>query len=392
MDEVMFAYIAVASHAVSLVLIRLDNGVQRPVYYISKSLHEAEVRYLPLEKAILAVVHGTRKLPHYFQSHTIVVLTQLPLKSLLRSADYSRRIAKWSTILRAFDMKYMPHTSVKGQVIADLVVEFAETPTEHKLEEQSMDGKLVGVTSFQEPMSWKVHVDGAANHRGSGVGLVLVSPKNITIEKPLRLGFSATNNKAEYETLLVGMNMVQKLGGKAMEIFSDSRLEVGQVQGELETKDATMQEYLSQVRHLQSGFESFNLSHVSRSSNTHTDSLTTLATSSAQDLPQVILVEDLCNHTEADRKMVQVHQIRVGPSWMDSIVMFLKEDVLPEDKSETKKIRRKAPRFWLFEDQKLYMRSFSGSCLLCVYPEAVELILEELHEGICGNHTGERSL
>ena len=64
MDEVLFTYIAVASHAVSLVLIQVDNGVQRPVYYISKSLHEAEVHYLPLEKAILAVVHATRKLPH----------------------------------------------------------------------------------------------------------------------------------------------------------------------------------------------------------------------------------------------------------------------------------------------------------------------------------------
>ena len=81
-DEVLFAYIVVASHAISLVLIRLDNGVQRPVYYISKSLYEAEIRYLPLEKAILAVVHGTRKLPHYFQSHTVVVLTQLQFKSL----------------------------------------------------------------------------------------------------------------------------------------------------------------------------------------------------------------------------------------------------------------------------------------------------------------------
>ena len=65
-DEVLFAYIVVASYAVSLVLIRVDNGIQRPVYYVSKSLHEAEVRYLPLEKAILAVAHGTRKLPHYF--------------------------------------------------------------------------------------------------------------------------------------------------------------------------------------------------------------------------------------------------------------------------------------------------------------------------------------
>ena len=72
-----------ATHAVSLVLIREDNGLQRPVYYVSKLLHEAEIRYSPLEKAILAAVHASRKLPHYFQTHTVVVLTQLPLKSVL---------------------------------------------------------------------------------------------------------------------------------------------------------------------------------------------------------------------------------------------------------------------------------------------------------------------
>ena len=113
-DEVLFAYIVVASHAMSLVLIRVDNGVQRLVYYVSKSLHEADVYFLPLERAILTVVHATRKLPHYFQSHTVVVLTQLLLKSLLRSADYIGRIVKWGMILETFDIKYMPRTSVKG--------------------------------------------------------------------------------------------------------------------------------------------------------------------------------------------------------------------------------------------------------------------------------------
>ena len=93
-DEVFFTYIAVASYVVSLVLIRVDNGVHRPMYYVSKSLHEAEVHYLPLEKAILAVVLSTRKLPHYFQAHTVVVLTQLPLKTILKTADYMGRIAK----------------------------------------------------------------------------------------------------------------------------------------------------------------------------------------------------------------------------------------------------------------------------------------------------------
>ena len=82
-DEILFAYLVVTLHAVSLVLIRVDGGIQRPVYYVSKSLHEAEIHYLPLEKAILAVVHGMRKLPHYFQAHTVVVLTQLQLKAIL---------------------------------------------------------------------------------------------------------------------------------------------------------------------------------------------------------------------------------------------------------------------------------------------------------------------
>ena len=82
-DEVLFTYITVTPYAVSLVLIRVDNGIQRPVYYVSKSLHETEMCYLPLEEAILAVVFGTHKLPHYFQAHTVVVLTQLPLKTIL---------------------------------------------------------------------------------------------------------------------------------------------------------------------------------------------------------------------------------------------------------------------------------------------------------------------
>ena len=79
-----------------------------------------------------------------------------------------------------------------------------------------------------------------------------------------------------------------------------------------------------------------------------------------QSLPRVILVEDLCNLNEMERKKVQVHQLRVGPSWMDPIVLFFKDDILPEEKSEADKVRRKAPRFWLSEDQKLYKRSFLG--------------------------------
>lgn len=94
-----------------------------------------------------------------------------------------------------------------------------------------------------------MYVDSAANQRGSRVGLVVVSPERIIIEKLLRLCFSATNNEAEYEALLVGMAMVQKIGGRSVEMFSDSRLVIGQVKGELEARDVRMQEYLNQARH-----------------------------------------------------------------------------------------------------------------------------------------------
>ena len=179
---------------------------------MSKPLHEAEVCYLPLEKAILAVVLGTRKLPHYFQAHTVVVLTQLSLKTILRSANYTERVAKWGTILGSFDIKYMPHTSIKGQVLADLVAEFTEPPIEELESAGDMDEKLSGTISQYRLPTWEVYVDGASNQKGSEVGLVLISPEKVIIEKSLRLDFSATNNEAEYEALLIGMAMVHRMG------------------------------------------------------------------------------------------------------------------------------------------------------------------------------------
>ena len=111
-----------------------------------------------------------------------------------------------------------------------------------------------------------------------------------------------------------------------------------------------------------------------------------------QSLLRVILVEDLCKPTEIKSKMVHIHQLRVGPSWMDSIVLFLQEDIFPKEKLEADKVRRKARQFWLSEDQKLYKRSFSRPYLLCLHLEASKLLLKELHEGICESHTGGRSL
>ena len=133
-----------------------------------------------------------------------------------------------------------------------------------------------------------------------------MSPEKVVIEKSLGLDFLATNNEAEYEALLEGMTVVQRIGGKSIKLFLDSRLVVGKVRGEFEAKDEKMQRYLNQVKCLQLKFNSFDLLHVPRSGNAHADSLAMLATSSAQDLPRVILVEDLYKLSRIG-EMVQIN-------------------------------------------------------------------------------------
>ena len=153
-----------------------------------------------------------------------------------------------------------------------------------------------------------------------------------------------------------------------------------------------MQGYLSKVRQAQSNFEVFSIMQIPRSKNSHVDSLAKLATSSRQGLPQVLIVEYLVAPSYYDQAMVGIHNIQVGLSQMDPLVSFLRNGTLPEDKSEAKKIQRKAPRYCLFEEKKLYKCSFLRPYLLCVHPEVVKPLLEELHEGICSSYIGGRFL
>ena len=161
------------------------------------------------------------------------LITSKPIS--LWKSDYTGRIAKWGTKLGAYDVKYMPRTAIKGQVLADFIAEFVEGVPE---EENTVMGILV--SSATVAPSWKVYTDEASNQRGVGVGIVLVTPEKLIMEKSLRLGFSATNNEAEYETLLAGIAMVRLLGGKMVELYSDSRLILGQVNDDFKAWDERM--------------------------------------------------------------------------------------------------------------------------------------------------------
>ena len=130
----------------------------------------------------------------------------------------------------------------------------------------------------------------------------MISPEKVIVEKSLRLDFLATNNEAKYEALMMRLAMVQRMGGKSVKVFSDSRLVVSQVKVEFEAKDERMQGYLSQIKCLQLKFDSFNFLHIPRNGNAHADSLSMLTTSLARDLSRVILIEDLYKPTETKRE------------------------------------------------------------------------------------------
>lgn len=135
-NETLFIYLAVSETAVSAVLVREDEGKQSPVYYVSKSLLDAETRYNQLEKLALALVHAARKLRPYFQCHPIKVLTTFPLKTILHKPEVSGRLTKWAVELSEYEVTYKPRTSLKSQVLADLIADF--TPNMHVQAEREL--------------------------------------------------------------------------------------------------------------------------------------------------------------------------------------------------------------------------------------------------------------
>lgn len=176
---------------------------------------EAKMHYLPLEKAVLAIIHVAQKLPYYFQAHTVVMLTKHPLQALLKKSIFSGRIAKRGASLGAFDIQYRPWTTIKGQVLADFVTEF--TPGHPEI--LQVEGSII-----VEPREtiWQVYMDRPSNCRGARVDIILISPEGIRVEKWFRLGFLASNIEAEYEALLEGLKMSRQVRADRVKVHCDS--------------------------------------------------------------------------------------------------------------------------------------------------------------------------
>ena len=239
-----------------------EDGKQRPVFFVSKSLADAETKYSHLEQAALALRIAAKKLRPYFQAHPIVVLTNLPLRSTIHKPDLSKRMARWAVELSEYGIQYKPRLSKKGQVLVDFIAELPQSET------------------YPDNLDWwTFNIDEASRQSGAGIGLQLRTPSGDKIEQAIRLKFSAYNNESEYEAILAGLELAAALSADRLLIRSDSQLVVGEVNEEFESRDPRMAKYVSRVKQRLNSFPVWKLEHFPRDSNEKADALASVAAS-----------------------------------------------------------------------------------------------------------------
>ncbi|GKB19018.1 reverse transcriptase domain-containing protein [Tanacetum coccineum] len=239
---------------------------------------------------------------------------------------------------------YRPRTSVKGQILADFLVE--------KPDENPPDTSVVKTP----PKPWTLFTDGSSCVDGSGASLILTSPEGTEFTYALRFQFTASNNEAEYEALIAGLQIAVQMGVHNVQVSVDSKLVANQVLGTYAAKEENMIKYLEKVKSLASGFANFSISQVPRSRNKKADALSKIASTSFAHLSKQVLVEVLKEKSIQEKEVTTVVE-EDGPTWMTPIMEYLKDGTLPDNKKEASKLRIKARQYELMEGT-LYKRSF----------------------------------
>nr|XP_043626210.1 uncharacterized protein LOC122597708 [Erigeron canadensis] len=384
--EVLQVYLAASEETISAVLTAERKGGQVPIYFVSRVLQSPETRYPEIEKLALALIHAARRLRRYFQAHPIQVLTDKPIKQVLTRPEVFGRLAKWAIKLREHEIEFRPRNAIKGQVLADFL---AETPSKEPTQKRKTPTKEV----YEEPMepeTWKLYTDGASSADASGAGLILTNPEGQEFTYALRFNFKATNNVSEYEALLAGLQIAQKMKVKHIHAFVDSQIVAFQVDGTYEAKEPVMKKYLEKVRQIRQQFLSFQIQNISRSKNKIADALSKLASTSFAHLTKKVLVETLERSSIEESPTVAPIE-EDDPTWMTPIIDYLTNGTLPADRDQARKIRVKAPQYVL-EEEGLYKKSYLGPLLRCVGPRQAKEVIREIHYGACGLHSGPRTV
>ncbi|GJT98254.1 reverse transcriptase domain-containing protein [Tanacetum coccineum] len=364
-NEELIIYLAAAKEAISAVLMTDREGRQTPVYFVSRTLRGPEVNYTPMEKLVLALLSASKRLKRYFQAHTVVVITNQPMKQLLSSSEISGRMLKWKFELEGYDIQYRPRTAIKGQILADFIVE--------RPEEESPDELMAEPEVLPEP--WTLFTDGSSCVDGSGAGLILTNPEGAEFTYAMRFRFDATNNEAEYEALIAGLRIAEKMGIKNLQANVDSKLVANQVNGSYIAKESGME---------------FSIKQIPRSENKKADALSKIASTSFAHLNKQVLMEELKEKYIDEKEILEIVE-EESNTWMTPICEYLTKEILPGDKKKARAVRRKAAKYAMINGT-LYKKSFLGPWLRCIGPLQANYVLREIHEGSCSMHSGPRSV
>ncbi|KAK8928988.1 hypothetical protein KSP39_PZI017133 [Platanthera zijinensis] len=360
--EDLLLYLGVGAEAVSSVLVREEGKKQLPIYCVSRVLRQAETRYPILEKLVFALVVSTRRLRPYFQAHSIKVVSDHPLRSILDGVEHSGRLAKWAVELSEFDISYPP------RAVADFLADFSAEV------EADMD--------VSRPVPWKMFVDGASGRHSVGAGVVLVSPQGTRIEQAVEILFPVTNNQAEYEAMVAGLRLAKELAIRDIQAFTDSMVAASQIRGEFEVRDPILQQYLFKVKGLIRGFRSFHVEHVPRERNSEADNLAKYGPRAGG------TAIELFRPSIEEGELMEIDQ---RASWRDPFIAFLATGRLPSDGQDQRKFRYKAA-YYLLQDGELFRKTISGPLARCLSELEIPRVLEEIHSGECGSHSGTRTL
>ncbi|KAK2998919.1 hypothetical protein RJ639_019977 [Escallonia herrerae] len=292
---------------------------------------EEKTRYPKIDKIALALIISARHLRPYFQSHTIIVLTDQPLRKVLLSRVASGRLVNWSVELGEFDIQYKPRTTIKAQALADFIVECTspEDPSHLVISEV--------------PNPWNLYVDGSSAIGGSGSGIILISLEGFMVEYALRFGFQASKNEVEYEALLAGIRLAHALKVDSLSVHSDSLLVVNHIFGDNEAKDERMAQYIHLVKTLATKFKNFTIQQISREHNTQANTLSRLASAEVTDVRSSVYLESLKERSISSQTNVGV--VDQEPCWMDMIIKYLSTGELPSERHEERNLRVKAASY-----------------------------------------------
>jgi hypothetical protein len=208
-----YVYLSVGATSIASVIIQVQDGKERVVFYLSRRMLDAETRYPEIEKLCLCLFFTCTKLRHILLSaETIVICKSDVIKHMLSAPVLKGRLVKWMFTLSEFDVRYQPAKAVKGQALADLVAE--------------RTGTDISALSIR---AWAMYFDRLVCGDGSGIGILLVSPRGATYSFSIRLTTPCTNNLAEYEAVRKGMELLLEVGAEAVEVFGDSKLVISQL-------------------------------------------------------------------------------------------------------------------------------------------------------------------